>query len=362
MLSKRIGIALAGLLALLPATARAAETVVGLPVALPLTVDGTGLCIASAVSQNVLADFDGLNTLNYNGRINTFIEAHAADRIESVVHTLLDLSNNNDSGAQVKPSYGDFTSVMTPLCKIGGCDFIVNDTTTSFGSRLRGFLNVTDDMVNKPIHIGLFADDAVSITFFGKGGTIYPVTIRPPQLGAPTWRVTNTVKFQSVGLYPLEILYVEIVEHAALEVSYFIGDFADFERSGQPGTGHQAQRSRLPALPAQVLLDDGERANPYPDPDVCKQCDRQFVNLLATTAASSVITATRPPSARPATPRLCAAPPARPAAAPPSLHQHQRHARLRRLPLRPRLPEWLYLRSRDARVPPDARVRRRQPV
>nr|QAT78136.1 TraA [Aetherobacter sp.] len=279
MLSKRIGIALAGLLALLPMKARAAETVVGLPVALPLTVDGTGLCIASAVSQNVLADFDGLNTFNYNGRLNTFIEAHALDRIESVVHTLLDLSNNNDSGAQVKPSYGDFTSVMTPLCKIGGCDFIVNDTTTSFGSRLRGFLNVTDDMVNKPIHIGLFADDAVSITFFGKGGTTYPVTIRPPQLGAPTWRVTNTVKFQSAGLYPVEILYVEIVEHAALEVSYFIGDFADFERPANQAPVTKLNDLGFQLFPPKSFSMTVSGQIPYPDPDVCKQCDRQFVNL-----------------------------------------------------------------------------------
>src|SRR4051812_34879834 len=100
MLGKRIGTALAGLFSLLlPATAGAANTVIPSPVNVPLTVDGTGLCIASAVSSdaNFLTDFGNLNAGNYNGNLNTFMEAHAMDRVESVVHTLLDLSNNNDS-------------------------------------------------------------------------------------------------------------------------------------------------------------------------------------------------------------------------------------------------------------------------
>ena len=37
-------------------------------------------------------------------------------------------------------------NLISPLdspCLTGGCDFFVNDTTTSFASRLRGYLNVT---------------------------------------------------------------------------------------------------------------------------------------------------------------------------------------------------------------------------
>lgn len=279
MLMRRIGVALAGILSLLPATARAAETVIPSPVALPLTVDGTGLCIASAVSQNLLTDFGNLNAGNYNGSLNTFIEAHAKDRIESVVHTLLDLSNNNDTGAPVKPSYGDFIDAVLPTCKTGGCDFIVNDTTTPFGARLRGFFNVTSDLVGQKIHFGFYADDAVSLTFFGKSGAIYPVTVRPPQLGAPTWRVTNTVTFQAPGLYPLEILYVELLEHAALEMSYFIGNFTDFELPANqvPVTRLNDVGYTLFAPKSFAMTVSGQL--PYPDPNVCKQCDRQFVNL-----------------------------------------------------------------------------------
>src|SRR6185369_4995824 len=102
-------------------------------------------------------DFGNLNAANYSGTLNTFIEAHKADRVESVIRTILDLSNNNNTG--LKLSYGDFTNAMVPTCKFGGCDFFINDTTTSFGSRLRGFLNVTPDLAGKAIHIGFYTDD-----------------------------------------------------------------------------------------------------------------------------------------------------------------------------------------------------------
>ena len=55
------------------------------------------------------------------------MEAHAKDRTEAVIRTLLDLSNNNSSGLQ--SSFGDFTNAVD-TCKLGGCPFIVNDTTT----------------------------------------------------------------------------------------------------------------------------------------------------------------------------------------------------------------------------------------
>jgi outer membrane exchange protein TraA len=281
MLNKRIGVALAGLLSLLPFTARAAETVIPSAVALPLTVDGTGLCIASAISPDAtfLMDFGNLNAGNYNGSLNTFMEAHAKDRVESVVHTLLDLSNNNDSGALVKASYGDFTDVMMPLCKTGGCDFFINDATTHFGSRLRGFFNVTSDLAGKPIHFGLYTDDAVSLTFFGKSGAIYPASVRPPQLGVPTWRLTTSVTFTEPGLYPLEVLYVEIAEDAALEMSYFVGTFTDFEIPAKqpPITKLSDLGFKLFAPKSFAMTVSGEL--PFPDPNVCKQCDRQFVNL-----------------------------------------------------------------------------------
>jgi outer membrane exchange protein TraA len=279
MLSKRIAVALAGLLTLLPSLAGAAETVIPSPVALPLTVDGTGLCISTAKSQNLVGDFGNLNAGNYNGSLNSFIEAHKADRVESVVRTLLDLSNNNDPGSPVKPSYGDYIDAMTPLCKTGGCDFLVNDTTTPFGARLRGFFNVTPELAGKSIHFGFYVDDAVSLTFFGKAGAIYPAFIRPPQLGLPTWRFTTSVHFAQPGLYPLEILYVEIAEHAALEMSYFVGDFVDFELPASQVPVTKLSNIGFTLFPPKSFAMTVSGALPFPDPNLCKQCDRQFVNL-----------------------------------------------------------------------------------
>jgi outer membrane exchange protein TraA len=199
------------------------------PVAPLPEVTGTGLCAASAVSMDIQKDFAQLNSSNYVAGMNALIDDHAVDRVEIAVRTLLDLSNNNDTGGMNKPSYGDFIDAAIPTCKTGGCNFFVNDTTTSFGSRLRGFLRVAEEMVDKPLHFGIYADDAVSLAFFDATGMSFPVVIRPPQLGFPMWRTTNTVTFGAAGLYPVEILYVEIVEHAALEISVFEGSFTDFE-------------------------------------------------------------------------------------------------------------------------------------
>ncbi len=279
MLSKRIAVALAGLLSLLPSLAGAAETVIPTPVGLPLTVDGTGLCIATAKSQNLVGDFGTLNAGNYNGSVNSFIEAHKLDRVESVVRTLLDLSNNNDPGSPVKPSYGDYIDAMLPTCKTGGCDFLFNDTTTPFGARLRGYFNVTPDLAGKAIHFGFYVDDAVSLTFFGKSGAIYPVFIRPPQLGLPTWRFTTSVRFAQPGLYPLEILYVEIAEHAALEMSYFVGDFTDFELPASQVPVTKLSDVGFTLFPPKSFAMTVSGELPFPDPNSCKQCDRQFVNL-----------------------------------------------------------------------------------
>lgn len=279
MLTKRIAVVLAGLLSLLPSRAGAAETIIPSPVALPLTVDGTGLCIATAISKNLVGDFGNLDAGNYNGSINSFIEAHKVDRVESVVRTLLDLSNNNDSGSLVKPSYGDFVDVMTPTCKTGGCDFLVNDTTTPFGARLRGYFNVTPDLAGKPIHFGFYVDDAVSLTFFGASGAIYPIFIRPPQLGLPTWRFATTVRFAQPGLYPLEILYVEIAEHAALEMSYLVGDFTDFQRPANQVPVTKLSDVGFTLFPPRSFAMTVSGSLPFPDPALCKQCDRQFVNL-----------------------------------------------------------------------------------
>ncbi|MDI1434615.1 outer membrane exchange protein TraA family protein [Polyangium sorediatum] len=264
-------------LVLAPAMAHAAPVTVPEGVADAVDALGTGLCAASAIATNPSADFDLNNPGNYTGSIDAFIDAHAVDRVEHVIRSVLDLSNNNTSGSQL--SYGDFIdAALEAACKTGGCDFFVNDTTTAFGSRLRGFFNVTPDLANKPIHFGLYTDDAVSLTVYDKALAPYPVIVRPPALGIATWRVTNEVTFSTPGLYPIEILYTQIAEHAALEVSYFVGDFEDFERAANSPPIVKLNDAGFTLLPATSFFQTSNGNPSFPDLSVCKQCERQFVN------------------------------------------------------------------------------------
>ena len=269
--------ALVGLLLSIAASAHAAPVTIPEPVAPPLDGVGQGLCVASAISESPSVDFGFLNRDNYNAGINTFIEAHVDDRVEGTISTALDLSNNNASGTQL--SYGDFIDAQLPQCQTGGCDFFVNDDATSFGARLRGYLNITAELANQPMHFGLYADDAISLTIFDKSANIYPVMIRPPQIGAATWRLTETVTFAQPGLYPVELLYAEFVEHAALEMSYFIGDFEDFERPANTAPVVPLDDAGFTLFPATFFYQALSGANAFQDPAQCQQCNRQFVNL-----------------------------------------------------------------------------------
>lgn len=278
---QRSSTTLLGALVLIPlaaASAQAEPVTLSEPVAAAIDGDGTGLCMASAVSNDPGTDFGNLNEVNYTGSINRFMEEHETDRVEYVIQTLFDLSNNNNAGTQA--SYGDFQDAMPDTCQTGGCGFFVNDTTTSFGSRVRGFFNVTPDLVDQPVHFGFYADDSISLTFFDKNSMAHPVIVRPPQLGLPTWRVTETVIFEQPGLYPLELLYVEIADHAALEMSYFVGTFTDFERSAQQEPITQLDDVGFQLFAPTAFFQTISGVPSVPDfPDVCNQCDRQYVNL-----------------------------------------------------------------------------------
>ena len=270
-----------------PIVASATPVTINEGVAPPLPGKGQGLCIASATTMQPQLDFGFLNSGNFNGGVNSFMEAHAGDRIHSILNTPFDLSNNIVIAGQTI-SYGDFRDSLPGTCKTGGCDFVKNDSTTSFASRVRGYLNVTSDFAGKPIHIGFYADDAVSLLIFDKNGGQYPIATRPPQLGAPTWRTTNLVTFNKAGLYPIEVLFVQIVDYAALEMSYLVGNFVDFERSANQSDADSLSKSNFVLfLPDHFFLTvsgvypystDPKNPNAPPDTNKCSQCDRQFVN------------------------------------------------------------------------------------
>ncbi|MDI3287832.1 outer membrane exchange protein TraA family protein [Polyangium sp. 15x6] len=265
--------------------ARAEPVTVPEGVADPIDGEGTGLCAASAIATNPVTDFNLANPGNYTESIDTFIDAHAADRVENVIRSVFDLSNNNASGLQV--SYGDFIDAALRACKTGGCDFFVNDSTTAFASRMRGFFNVTADLANKPIHFGLYTDDTVSLTVYDKAFNAYPVVVRPAQIGVATWRVTNQVTFSTPGLYPIEILYTQITEHAALEVSYFVGDFEDFERPANQPPIVKLNDAGFTLLPPTSFFQTLNGNPSYPDLGVCKQCERKFINQAGETGCEA---------------------------------------------------------------------------
>ncbi|HYO66129.1 MAG TPA: outer membrane exchange protein TraA family protein [Archangium sp.] len=261
-----------------PATAESLPPVVvtGEPFAPSLAQPGTGLCSTSRSSTNPSLDFPQANA-SFTPGLNVFLEAppDAANphtRITSVLRTPLDLSNNNGSG--LKLSYGDFESAV-PGCPSGGCDFFVSDTSTSFATRLRGYLNVTSDQVGQPLHFGFYADDAVAFAIYDRSFRSYTVINRPPQLGFATWRTTNSVTFAKPGLYPVEVLYAEVSEHAALELSILEGAFSDFERPANQSPVIQLRDSGFRLVTPGMFYQSETGQPSFPELDRCAQCNRK---------------------------------------------------------------------------------------
>ncbi len=219
----------------------------------------------------------------FNSGMNAFMEANVAGRVASVLGTLADLSNNDSTDPN---SQGDFKGAVA-TCPVGGCGFFVNDTTTSFGSRLRGYLAVTSAMVATPVHFGFFADDAVSLSVFDATATAYPVVTQPPVLGSSAWRVTSTVTFGASGLYPVEILYAQIVEGAALEVSTFSGAFTDRDSPANQVPVTSLATAGFALVSPSMFYQTASGEPSFVDLTQCVQCDRQFAGGMGTSGCSA---------------------------------------------------------------------------
>ena len=212
----------------------------------------------------------------YLDGMNAHMEANSATRMTSVLRSAFDLSNNLNDGRVL--SYGDFVNAVSG-CAQGGCPFHYTDPNTKFVSRFRGYLNVTQDMVGRVLHFGFYADDAISLVLFAKGSQRYNIVVRPPEIGAPTRRITNSVTFTQSGLYALELLYVQIVEHSALEFAVLDGAFTDFDRpANQPPVVPLNASGFSPVQPAQLFQTETGRPSFPANLDQCVQCDRQYAN------------------------------------------------------------------------------------
>lgn len=278
-------IIVAGVLLVGTGTAVADVTTMSNPVAPPFLntngtpADGSGLCMASVFSIDPDGDFGSINETNYIGTMNTFMETNVMNRNERVIRTVFDLSNNH-TGMGTQDSYGDFID-SDPFCSQGGCGFDFNMPNEAFGLRVRGFLNVTDDWVNRDVHFGFYVDDTVSISLFDKDGIIHPVFIVPPSIFVSTWRFSDTVRFEEPGIYPIEILHFQGEEHAALEMSFFIGTISDYPLQGASvPPANPLSNSGFELFPETMFFQTLSGVPSFPDDiEECQQCDRQFVNL-----------------------------------------------------------------------------------
>jgi len=97
------------------------------------------------------------------------------------------------------------------------------------------------------------------------------VITQPPVLGAPDWRDTNSVIFLLPGLYPLELLYAQIAENAAMEFSWFMGSFNDSSVPANEVPVYSLNTIGFKLISSNnlFLTEDGSK------PIVCQQCNRE---------------------------------------------------------------------------------------
>ncbi len=250
---------------------------------------GIGLCVKNRVSPDPNNEFPE-STTAFNGAVNDLMERPPAYSPFHyyVLKTFFDLSNGVVSGNDT--SQGDFTNAMpTAECPSFGCTFYPNATpptpTSFFGSRFRGYLNVTPGMVNKDLHFGFYVDDAVSFIIFDQTNNQYQVILRTPGRFEDTWRSTNTVKFLKGGLYPVEILYAQGSTFAINEMSLFDGPFIDFETPTRDPTAPNLKTSGFVLVSPNQFFQT-ENGHPAGSPPTtppstayeCLQCKRAYAN------------------------------------------------------------------------------------
>ncbi|GHG77250.1 outer membrane exchange protein TraA family protein [Comamonas sp. JC664] len=262
----------------IPLTAGADVVVIsGRPVAPLPGTPGVGLCSAARVSRNPAADFPRSQSTYVSG-INAFLDASPSSRIDFVVQTPLDLSNNVNDGRTL--SYGDFREAVVG-CPAGGCGFAYDGEYTSFATRLRGYLAVTSDMVGRSLQFGFYADDSVSLTIIDGNQAHHPIFNRPPTLGFPTWRAVRTVRFEQPGLYGVEVLYTNVEQHAALELSLREGDgdLADFERQANTPPIIRLDAVGFALMTPEMFHQTESGRSSFPVSSECAQCNRQSANV-----------------------------------------------------------------------------------
>lgn len=306
--------------------------ILGKPVApTPTKMDGTrslgqGLCGAFKQCSNPTVSF-ATRGAGWPGDANVFPEkvnlfmdqrfASGSDgaRFDETLQKPFDLTN--DVATVGDDASGDFNG---PSCSaLGyGCPFPGSQKGNAlqcFGSRFRGFINILPEWVGQPIHFGVFADNAVSLSLF----SVPPPPKMPRPLEEhllishaldfnPKLRVTNTITFTTAGLYPIEINHVNFNAAAILEVVVLFNypSFRDLDQTnnlmaGQSkmsvavtGQGPDNDRAAFafgvlgePVTTPDNFYQTNSGAPAYIDAAKCQQCPRNYADVMGQTPANT---------------------------------------------------------------------------
>ena len=106
---------------------------------------------------------------------------------------------------------------------------------------------------------------------------------------------------------------MQIVEHAALEMSFFIGDFTDFQRGAFTSPIVSLDTAGFTLFDNTAFFQTLSGQPSFPSLAECQQCDRQFVGVTGNNGCVPGYYCNQAALCAPATRPSSAAPPALPA-------------------------------------------------
>ena len=156
---------------------------------------------------------------------------------------------------------GDFPFMLSPRpagCDEFGCHFADNDATTlAFQVTLRGFLRVPAAWAGQYVNFAMYVDNSAGMALWqDKRSVKSPIGYynnnplgslprfafsRRRSSATEAWRISNRVKFNEPGLFPVEFWFYQVGGVAALELSYKVGDL-DFPNGLKKQAGRTDDR------------------------------------------------------------------------------------------------------------------------
>ena len=253
------------------------------PVEDPVPVAGRKLGLCMAWTANGTAPTAMSSKSTFSQAVNDYINT-GPQTLPGTLDVPFDLTNNLILYPGDIEARGDFEGDVPNFCSAFGCAGMDADadgtrepfrftSVPDFAVRLRGYLNITPDKVNKRLHFGFYSNKAVSFTIFNNANVENGVEaiVLPVLFGIPSQRGTKGVQFTQAGLYPVEILYMQVNgNNAALEMSIREGVFTDIE-GRRENTASLKNLGFSLAQPSMFFQTIDESASTS-----CWQCPRQY--------------------------------------------------------------------------------------